>query len=158
MKFSIAYCEPNSIRIFTDGNGTHYQDEHTCPGQTCREIRVSYDPDGAGGHEQYQVWYQTVGASWQHTDINYGETSVRGKIYEVHDWNQFIYDDYGQEEAEYKRRYELPDTVLRMVREVVVPATEPGTPARRFSFMYNSDAAEFGSVCLVRHSLVLSST
>ena len=34
----------NSIKIFSDANGLHYQDE-----QTGREIRIDYDPGGNGG-------------------------------------------------------------------------------------------------------------
>jgi hypothetical protein len=58
----------NKIKIFSDTNGTHYQDE-----LTGREIRYFYDPAGNGGKGQGQIWYQTVGGTWMHIDI----TSIR---------------------------------------------------------------------------------
>jgi len=68
----------NKIKIFSDSNGTHYQDE-----QTGREIRYFYDPAANGGKGQGQVWYQTVGGTWMHIDINFDTTSVQGKLYRV---------------------------------------------------------------------------
>lgn len=51
----------NKIKIFSDANGTHYQDE-----QTLREIRLTYNSTGQG---QYQVWYNTVTGISQHIEI-----------------------------------------------------------------------------------------
>lgn len=65
----------NGIKVFSDANGTHYQDE-----QTNREIRITYNPAGQG---QTQVWYKTVGGTEHHIDINWGTTTVQGKLYSV---------------------------------------------------------------------------
>jgi hypothetical protein len=54
----------NSIKMYADGNGSHYQDE-----QTGREIRTTYDPAGNGGDGQGHVLYQTVGGTWESIDI-----------------------------------------------------------------------------------------
>lgn len=127
----------NSIKIFSDANGAHYQDE-----QTGREIRVTYDPQGGSGYGQTQIWYPTVGGDLQHIDINFGETTIRGKIYDVQDWNGDIYDGNGNLGVECRRQQLLPPTTLSVVREIILPATEPNTQARRFTFSYNSDTTE----------------
>src|SRR6185503_7905642 len=103
----------NKIKIFSDGNGTHYQDE-----QTGREIRITYDGSANGGQGQYRVWYPTVGGSEQHIDINMGTTTVQGKTYPVSDW------DMGNEMV--CQRTDLIYTQLEVVREIVLPQTEPG--------------------------------
>ena len=54
----------NSIKIFSDANGTHIQDEHTG-----REIRLSDN----------KVWYETVTGLEQSIDIVMGTTQVQGK-------------------------------------------------------------------------------
>lgn len=110
----------NSIKIYFDsdqsGNITaHYQDE-----QTGREIR--YVDTGATG----QVQYQTVGGEWAAVDITFGSTVVQGKVYSVQDANNC---DYQEGFA-----YEVP-----VVREIVLPQTEPGLPRQKFSFAYSSD-------------------
>jgi hypothetical protein len=63
----------NKIKIFSDSNGTHYQDE-----QTAREIRYFYDPAGNGGKGQGQVSYQTVGGDWMFRHMS--SSPVRGRI------------------------------------------------------------------------------
>ena len=68
------------IKIFTDANGTHYQDE-----QTGREIRVTYDAAANGGQGQLRVWYPTVGGTQHYIEINMGATTVQGKTYVVND-------------------------------------------------------------------------
>ena len=112
----------NKIKIFSDANGTHYRDE-----QTLREIRLTYNPSGAG---QYQVWYKTVGGGLdQHIDINMGTTTVAGKLYAVNAPSC----SSGPLTAELSSQ-------LEVVREIVLPPTEPG-PQRRFTFSYNSDTS-----------------
>jgi len=127
----------NKIKIFWDANGGHYQDE-----QTGREIRVSYDPAANGGQGQSQVWYPTVGGVQQRIDINYGVTTVQGKVYHVSDWLP-----YGGEEGGgiVCQRTDLLYSQLQVVREIVFPQTEPGQQQRRFTFNYNSDITENAS-------------
>jgi RHS repeat-associated protein len=118
----------NKIKIFTDANGTHYQDE-----QTGREVRITYDPAANGGLGRYRVFYATVGAAQQFVDVNMGSTTVTGKTYPVSDW------DFGSEQ-ECQRDTEL-QSQLHVVREIVLPQTEPGQ-TRKFAFAYNSDTTE----------------
>ncbi len=130
----------NSIKIFSDANGMHYQDE-----QTGREIRTTYDPQGGAGYGQARVWYRAVGGVEHHIDINYGVTVVRGKTYDVQDWNPTAYDEQtGNYGAECRRQQELVPATVEVVREIVFPATgasnEANELARRFTFTYNSDA------------------
>jgi RHS repeat-associated protein len=129
--------EGNSIKIYSDNAGTHYQDE-----QTGREIRVSYDPAGSGGYGQYQVWYQTVGGVSEHVDINYGQTVVQGKLYKVQDWNPSVVTETGQQGDVCPRQQQLTAQTLDVVREIVYPATEPNAAVRHFTFGYDSDTTE----------------
>jgi YD repeat-containing protein len=131
----------NKIKIFTDSNGTHYQDE-----QTGREIRYVYDPAGNGGKGQGQVWYQAVGGTWMHVDINFDTTLVQGKLYTVNDWVS------GQLNPRPCIHKALLSQTLVVVKEIVFPQTEPTQPARRFTFTYNSDATETASTTGVRFS------
>src|SRR6185503_16440131 len=112
----------NKIKIFTDANGTHYQDE-----QTGREIRLTYNPAGQG---QYQVWYKTVDGIDQHIDINLGTTTVQGKLYSV-----------TAPGCEFAGRTEALFSVVTVVREIVLPQTEPGQAQRKYTFNYNSDTS-----------------
>jgi RHS repeat-associated protein len=135
----------NSIKIFTDGNDTHYQDEQTClvpNSPNCREIRVTYDPEGNGIYGQYKVWYQTVGGGLQHIDINMGETIVKGKIYDEQFWRDNAYDENGDLGVACERARKLLPQTVPVVREIVFPVTEQGWPARSFTFSYNSDTTE----------------
>src|SRR5882672_1086093 len=127
----------NSIKIFSDANGMHYQDE-----QTGREIRSVYNPSGGAGYGQTQIWYPTVGGGTQHIDVNYGQTIVQGKIYDVQDWNGSAYDENGNLGAPCKRVQLLNPVTVSVVREIVYPATEPGLSGRSFSFTYDSDSTE----------------
>ena len=110
----------NKIKIFADGNGTHYQDE-----QTGREIRLTYNAAGQG---QWQVWYNTVTGLQQHIDINLRTTTVQGKFYWV------------QQPGCEMPLTETLSSALEVVGEIVFPPTEPGQPQRRFTFSYNSDS------------------
>ena len=131
----------NKIKIFSDSNGTHYQDE-----QTGREIRYFYDPAGNGGKGQGQVWYQAVGGTWMHIDINFDTTQVQGKLYTVNDW---VSGQINPRPCTHKR---LLSQTLQVVKEIVLPQTEPTQPARRFTFTYNSDATESATTTGVRFS------
>ena len=111
----------NKIKIFSDANGTHYRDE-----QTNREIRLTYNPSGAG---QYQVWYDTVGGIDEHIDINMGTTTVTGKFYKVN--------TPGCEAGVTG----VLSSELQVVREIVFPQTELGQQQRKFTFSYNSDTS-----------------
>ncbi len=118
-------ADGNSIKIFTDAEGTHYRDE-----QSLREIKVTSNGQGVT-----QVWYQVVGGGWAHVDLSMGATDVRGKVYTTYDWNPNGPDGAG---AVCSKQEEL-NTRLPVVREIVYPQTEPGVPGRRYSFGYNSD-------------------
>ncbi len=124
----------NKIKIFSDSNGTHYQDE-----QTGREIRYFYDPAGNGGKGQGQVWYQTVGGTWMHIDINFNTTNVQGKIYRVNGWIP------GQVNPHPCTHHQILSGTIQIVDEIVFPQTEPGQSARRFTFDYNSETTEQAS-------------
>ena len=120
----------NKIKIFTDANGTHFQDEQT----TNREIRVVYDPSANGGQGRYRVHYPTVTGIQHFIDVNMGTTSVQGKTYPVKDFDPIS-------ETVCQRTAGL-DTALQVVRDIVFPQTEPGQPQRKFAFSYNSDTTE----------------
>lgn len=121
----------NSIKIFSDiVNGlttTHYQDE-----QTAREIKITYDPSGNNNQGSAQVLYQTVGGGWSAIDINFGRTTVSGKIYRIQgpycDINEPLWAE------------------LSVIREIILPQTEPGVPRRKFVFAYNSDVQDSTSI------------
>ncbi len=121
----------NSIKIYVDTEGAHYQDE-----QTGREIKYTYDPNGNNGKGQGHVLYQTVGGSWKSTDINFDTTRVQGKLYRVSAWQETGGETGGGMPCWH-------DTVLQsdlsVIRDIVFPVTEPGQPARKYSFGYNSD-------------------
>lgn len=109
----------NKIKLFSDTNGTHYQDE-----QTLREITVS-----CPSANQCQVWYPTVGGTPQHIDINFGTTTVQGKLRSIN-------------ENGCERNEGLPASgplEIVVLREIILPQTEPGQSQRRFTFSYNSD-------------------
>ena len=131
----------NKIKIFSDSNGTHYQDE-----LTSREIRYVYDPSGNGGQGQGKVFYQTVGGTQEEIDINFGTTTVQGKLYEVNDW---VNGQLSEEPCTHKA---LLNRTIQVVREIVLPVTEPTQPARRFTFSYNSDDNESTTTGLTRFS------
>jgi RHS repeat-associated protein len=125
----------NAIRIYSDPEfTTHYQDE-----QTGREIKTVYDSSGNGGEGQWHVLYQTVGGVWESVEINFGHTTVRGKLYRVQDWNAAWQSETGEQGVECTRHQELPPTDVSVVREIVFPNTEPAGP-RKFTFAYDSDA------------------
>src|SRR6185503_11815702 len=108
----------NKIKIFSDSNGTHYQDEHTN-----REIRVAY----SASTNTYQVWYDTVGGIDQHIDVVMGSTTVEGKLYPVN--------------VNGCELTEVLSAHLEVVREIVFPQTELGQLQRKFTFSYNSDTS-----------------
>jgi YD repeat-containing protein len=119
----------NKIKIFTDANGTHFQDEQTVN----REIRLVYDPAANGGHGRYRVFYPTVTGIQHYIDVNMGNTIVQGKTYPVND-----FDVSGETVCQ---RTAGLYTELQVVREIVFPATEPGQQ-RKFVFGYNSDTTQ----------------
>jgi RHS repeat-associated protein len=128
----------NSIKIFTDGAGTHYQDE-----QTGREITVTRDEAWGGGLGRTQVWFRAPGGDLHHVDVNFGQTVVRGKVYSTTDWNPHAAHENGAEfGAPCQRHQEMTAQTLPVVREIVFPATQPGEQGRRFSFGYTSDVTE----------------
>ena len=111
----------NSIKIFSDANGTHIQDEHTS-----REIRL---------HDN-KVWYETVTGLDQSVDIVMGTTQVQGKIYQVNDWSPTGGETGGGFVCQ---RNDLLTTTVPVIREIVFPVTEPNVSPPRYSFSYNSD-------------------
>ena len=109
----------NSIKIFTDANGVHYQDE-----LTGREIKYV-----CANTNQCQVMYQTVGGGWASLDINFGTTTVMGQFYDVAAPDSCtVQEPFTQD--------------FRVVREIVLPQTEPGVERTKFSFSYNSDTTD----------------
>jgi RHS repeat-associated protein len=123
----------NSIKIFTDSNGTHYQDE-----QTLREIRLTFDSTYNNGKGQYQAWYQTVTGIWQHIDINMKNIQVKGLIYNKQSWNPET-EGGGGAECTIQAELTPSESIKPMVEEIVFPVTEPTQPGQRYSFSYNSD-------------------
>jgi hypothetical protein len=119
----------NKIKIFTDTNGTHYQDEQT----TNREIRVVYDPAANSGQGRYRVFYPTVTGIEHYVDVNMGTTIVQGKTYPVQDFD-VVNENICQ-------RDHFLYTELQVVRDIVFPQTEAGQ-TRKFVFSYNSDTTE----------------
>jgi RHS repeat-associated protein len=117
----------NKIKIYSDSNGTHYQDE-----QTGREIRYSYNPTGNDGQPMGTVSYQTVGGTWMYVYIKFGTTYVHGQVYNVKDWPP---GDPGPQPCE--RQQELNQSI-DVVREIVLPQSELNV-TRKFEFKYNSD-------------------
>jgi YD repeat-containing protein len=118
----------NKVKIFSDTNGQHYQDE-----QTGREIRVVYDPAANSGQGRYRVFYKTVTGIEHYVDVNMGTTIVQGKTYPVQDFD-------GVNENICQKDHFLY-TELQVVRDIVFPQTEPGQ-TRKFVFSYNSDTTE----------------
>ena len=115
----------NSIKIFSETDAsTNITTEHIQDELTGREIKYSLNPTGNNGQPQGQVWYQSVGGTWFHIDVNYGSTHVRGKLYKVG--------------GECNVSSEL-DTYVSVLREIVFPTTEPGVAAQRFTFSYDTD-------------------
>jgi RHS repeat-associated protein len=119
----------NKVKIFSDTNGAHYQDE-----QTGREIRVVYDPAANNNQGRYRVWYPTVGGTQHFIDVNMGTTIVQGKTYVV--------DDFDPINENICQRNDFIYAELPVVRDIVFPQTEPGQPQRKFVFSYNSDTTE----------------
>ncbi len=131
----------NKIKIFTDANGTHYQDE-----QTGREIRYKLETATQG-----RVYYKTVGNVEKYVAINFGETNVQGKIYRVNDWIPF---QFGFLPC---KHYQMLNTAVPVVREIVLPQSEPGV-TRKFTFTYDSDSTETASTPTVKFSCSGSSS
>lgn len=117
----------NKIKIYSDSNGTHYQDE-----QTGREIRYSYNPTGNNGQPLGTVSYQTVGGTWVHAYIKFDTTYVRGQVYNIKDWPP---GDPGPQPCE---RQEVLNQSIDIIREIVLPQSELNQ-TRKFEFKYNSD-------------------
>ncbi|HEX3253496.1 MAG TPA: DUF2341 domain-containing protein, partial [Pyrinomonadaceae bacterium] len=111
----------NSIKIFSDANGSHVQDE-----LTTREIRLYNN----------QLFYKTVTGIEQTIDIVMGSTLVQGKLYQVNDWSPSGGESGGGFVC---TRNEILQTSVPVIREIVFPATEPSITAPRYAFSYNSD-------------------
>ena len=121
----------NSIKIYGDTEGAHYQDE-----QTGREIKYTYDPNGNNGKGEGHVLYQTVGGSWKSIDINFDWTRVQGKLYRVNDWQETGGETGGGMACWHDN---VLQSDLSVIKDIVFPVTEPSQAARRYSFNYNSD-------------------
>ena len=122
----------NRIKIFSDADGTHYQDE-----LTLREIRYKFDPTANNGNGQGRVSYKTVGGGdWLYIDINFGTTNVVGKLYNVNGWKP---GQVNEQPCTYQVQL---NGLLQTVDEIVLPSAEPGQPGRRFTFDYNSELTE----------------
>jgi RHS repeat-associated protein len=115
----------NKIKIFSDEQGTHYQDE-----QTGREIRVFHNINT----QRTEVWYQTVGGGWQKVEIVWGSTFVTGKFYSVE-----------RPSGPYNpgcTYHEIFSADLSVIREIIFPQTESGQSPPKYSFSYNSDVTD----------------
>ena len=123
----------NKIKIFTDSNGTHYQDE-----QSSREIRLTYSSTANNGQGQYQVWYQTVAGHPMHIDINMKSIQVKGVIYNTQSWNPEGSENGGGSECTIQAELTPSESIKPMVEEIVFPATEPNQAGQQYSFSYNS--------------------
>lgn len=121
----------NSIKIYFDTEGSHFQDE-----QTGREIKYTYDPGGNNGKGQGHVLYQTVGGTWKSIDINFDTTRVQGKLYRVSAWQEWGGETGGGMQCWHDN---LLQDDLSVIREIIFPVTEPGQAGRKYSFGYNSD-------------------
>lgn len=121
----------NSVKIYSDTEATHYQDE-----QTGREIKVI----GDWAPNTTRISYQTVGGAWMNIDVQYGWITVQGKTYTVKDWS-INPDEYGQP-AECDRQQYNPPTGISVIRSITFPATEPGVPGKQYQFSYDADASE----------------
>ncbi len=121
----------NKIKIYSDANGTHYQDE-----QTGREIRYGYNPSGNNGQGSGSVYYRTVGGGESHLDIIFGTSTVQGQVIRVNDWIP------SQINPRPCVRNSPINTEMSVIREIVLPQTEQGQPQRKFTFTYNSDTTE----------------
>jgi len=116
----------NKVKIYTDANGTHYQDE-----QTGREIRYKLETGNQG-----RVYYKTVGNVEKYVAINFGETLVQGKLYRVKDWVPFQFSS-----TPCTHEQQLLETGVSVIREIVLPQSEPGV-TRKFTFTYDADSTE----------------
>jgi len=108
----------NKIEIFSEDGTTHYRDA-----QTGREILVSA---GSGGLAT-QVTYPTVTGIQEHITINWGQTTVHGKL-----WTTNV---NGCDTTD-----QINNISMDVIREIVLPVTESGHEGKKFSFKYNSDA------------------
>jgi RHS repeat-associated protein len=119
----------NKIKIFTDAQGKHFQDE-----QTGREIRLAHN--STTGREE--VWYETVGGVPEKSEIVFGTTTVRGKFYTVNVPN--VYNGQTPSSCTFQENVEVQD--ISVVREIILPQTELGVPQPKYSFEYNSDQTD----------------
>jgi RHS repeat-associated protein len=117
----------NKIKIFTDAQGTHYQDE-----LTTREIKVVVN--GTTGNTE--VWYKTVTGNEHKVEIVFGSTAVRGKFYTVDVPSMWGFQMPAP--CTYQEAFSYDLTVIREIR---FPETESGTTPPKYSFAYNSDEA-----------------
>lgn len=117
----------------TNGNSIKFGADGVVDEQTGRRIEFSRN------EEQVQVSYPVPGGGRRSVQINFGQTTVQGKIYTVNGWNSTYHNEDGSEGAPCRKDQALPVTPLPVVREIVFPQTEPGQPAKRFTFSYNSD-------------------
>ena len=116
----------NSILV----NYAFVRDEQT--GREIKWVGATYN-----GQPATKVEYQTVGGTWVSTYVVWGETTVQGKLYYKSSWNMS-----GGETGEGVECYihqQVPNTPFSVIREIVLPATEQNTAARKFTFGYNSD-------------------
>lgn len=112
---------PNGYRFIRDDLG--------------RQIKMSFT--SYNGQDAWKVEYQAVGGEWKAAYVVWGSTTVTGKVYGKTAWNENG-GEFGQGDICYVNENLLP-TQLGVIREIILPATESGTPPQRFTFGYNSD-------------------
>ena len=117
----------NSIKIFGDAEGAHFQDE-----LTGREIRsVEYE-------DRIEVWYKTVTGISEKVELKKGTTTIYGKFYTVQ-----IPDLWGsQSPGPCTFQEEFGGGPVSVIREIIFPQTESGHDAPKYTFSYNSDQTD----------------
>jgi len=117
----------NSIKIFGDAEGAHFQDE-----LTGREIRsIDYE-------DRIEVWYKTVTGISEKVVLVKGTSYVTGKFYTVQ-----IPDLWGsQSPGPCTFQEEFGGGPFSVIREIIFPQTESGQDPPKYTFSYNSDATD----------------
>src|SRR5262249_49660667 len=123
----------------TNGNSIRIDGQTLTDEQTSRQISYSYDASANNGQGQGQVHYKTVTGVDETINLNFGTSTVQGKIYTVDDWNYSGGERGGGVVCHHDQ---LLSTNISVIRSIVFPTTESGIAPRQFSFAYNSDTTD----------------
>ena len=116
----------NSIKIFRDTDGTHFQDE-----LTGREIKLLEYND------RYEVWYKSVAATAEKVVLVKGTTEIFGKFYTVQ-----IPDLWGAQTPGPCTFQEGFSFGLSVIREIIFPQSESNQDPPKYTFNYSSDETD----------------